>query len=273
MYIVEHATELRSSLFFIGLALFGMGGLLFPYRALDRGRDSYRWLNNLSLTLLNAITTYFLAPISLVSLASHFSHSQTAAWTIGLQVALLDMVIYLQHVSFHKVSFLWRLHRVHHSDTEFDSTTALRFHSVEIYISFVVKALAIWGFGISPAAVVIFEILLNFSAMFNHGNFSLPKFLEKMNLFVVTPNMHRIHHSIDAKERDSNYGFFLSIWDRIFRTYLRGSKHDLKNGKIGTPHFRNQPDQAILRLLMQPFLTPSSEKSNNKTARDFRKSG
>ena len=272
VYIAQHATELRTSLFFIGLALFGLGGILFPYRAVDRRRDSHRWLNNLGLTFLSGITIFFLAPFSLVSLATHLSQGPIEVWAIGLQVALLDLVIYLQHVLFHKVGFLWRLHRVHHSDTEFDSTTALRFHSVEIFISFFIKALAISTFGISPSAVVVFEVLLNFSAMFNHGNFSLPAWVEKINLLVVTPDMHRIHHSIDVKERDSNYGFFLSIWDRTFNTYRRNSKFDLKNGRIGTPQFRSRPDQTILRLLIQPFVMPMSENSSEKTASDFRKS-
>ena len=271
-YIAEHATGLRTTFFFAGIALFGLLGIARPYRSVDLKRETYRWVNNLSLTLLNGVTVYFLVPFSLVSLASNVSQSPSEIWKIGLQVVFLDMVIYCQHLLFHKIGFLWRLHRVHHSDTEFDSTTALRFHTLEIYISFFVKALAIWALGISPAAVVIFEIVLNFSAMFNHGNYSLWTPLEKLNFLVVTPDMHRIHHSIDDKERDSNYGFFLSIWDRVFRTYTANSKHDLKNGKVGTPFFREKRDQSLFRLIAQPFLKPVAVSSISAAPADLKKS-
>lgn len=271
-HIVEHSSTLRIAFFFIGLLVFGLGGVFFAYRAFDWKRDSYRWLNNLSLTLVNAFTVYFLVPFSLVSLASHYSQTQSDPWKVGLQVVFLDMVIYWQHFLFHKVNFLWQLHRVHHTDTEFDSTTALRFHTAEIYISFFVKAFAIWAVGIDPVAVVIFEIILNFSAMFNHGNFSLPKTLERINLLVVTPDMHRIHHSIDVKERDSNYGFFLSIWDRVFGTYSAGSKHDLKQGKIGSLIFRSRSEQALVRLLIQPFIRPPYENTKESAGEEFKKS-
>lgn len=270
--ITEHAAELRSAFFVAGLALFGLLGVILPYRTVDWKRDRYRWLNNLSLTLLNGFTVYFFVPFSLVSLSTRFSNSQTELWKVVLQVLLLDLVIYWQHLIFHKVGFLWRLHRVHHSDTEFDSTTALRFHTLEICISFVIKALAIWTLGISPIAVVVFEIVLNLSAMFNHGNFQLPKAYEMLNWLVVTPGMHRIHHSIDVKERDTNYGFFLSIWDRIFRTYTNISRHDLKSGKIGTPFFRSLSDQGIFHLIIQPFTKPSSEGSFQTKSDEIRKS-
>lgn len=269
--IFEHATALRSVSFIVGIALFSALGVILPYRNVDRKRDLYRWLNNLSLTLLNGLTVYFFVPFSLVSFASRHSTGQTELWKIALQVVLLDMVIYWQHLLFHKVGFLWRLHRVHHSDIEFDSTTALRFHTLEIYISFFIKALSIWTFGIDPIAVVIFEIVLNFSAMFNHGNFQLPKVLENLNWLVVTPGMHRIHHSVDVKERDTNYGFFLSIWDRLFRTYTDISRHDLKSEKIGTPYFRARSDQGIFRLIIQPFTKPSLERTYQTESDKFRK--
>lgn len=270
--IAEHAVELRSAFFVAGIVLFGLLGVLLPYRNLDWKRDRYRWLNNLSLTLLNGFTVNFFVPFSLVSFATRISQFQPEPWKVVLQVVLLDMVIYWQHLLFHKISFLWRLHRVHHSDTEFDSTTALRFHTLEIYISFFIKALTIWVFGINPIAVVIFEIVLNFSAMFNHGNFQLPRAFEKLNWLIVTPGMHRIHHSIDVKERDTNYGFFLSIWDRVFRTYTDISQHDLKSEKIGTPLFRTISDQGIFRLIIQPFTKPSSERSYQTESDDLRKS-
>lgn len=258
-YFNDHATSLRVTFFFIGLLLFGLAGLWFPYRAFDRSRDLFRWINNLSLVSLNGFTTYLLVPFSLVYLANHYSHAHTLfgassnSSSVLAQVIFLDLVIYWQHYLFHRIAPLWRLHRVHHSDTEFDSTTALRFHTLEIYLSFFIKALAVWSFGISPVAIVIFEIILNFSAMFSHGNFSLPRLFEKINLLVVTPDMHRIHHSIDTKECNSNFGFCLSVWDRIFKTYRKQSNHDLKLGKIGMLQFRERQDQSLLGLLKQPF--------------------
>lgn len=253
--LIGHATELRAGFFLAGILIFGITGIAFPFRPLQKKRDRFRWANNLSLTLLNTVISTVFVPFSLVALASKTSHDSLE---VVLQVILLDCIIYVQHVTFHRVDILWRLHQVHHSDTEFDSTTALRFHTLEIYISFFIKALAVGLFGINATAVVIFEIILNFSAMFNHGNFSLPQSLEKMNLLFVTPDMHRIHHSLDRSERDSNYGFFLSIWDRIFKTYRSISERDLRFGKLGTTFFRSLNDQSVGRLLAQPFISPRS---------------
>lgn len=255
-YVTEHSTQLRTAFFIIGILLFGGLGVLLPFRAFDRRRDGRRWFNNLALAFLSTVAIYLLAPFSLVALATHISQVHPQSWRVGLEVVFLDLVIYWQHFLFHKIGFLWRLHRVHHSDTEFDSTTALRFHCLEIYISFFFKALAIWTVGISAVAVIIFEIVLNFSAMFNHGNFSLPQLLERLRLIVVTPDMHRIHHSIDVRERDSNYGFFLSIWDRIFRTYAASSRYNLKTEKIGTLNFRSPAETSVVQLLKQPFIDP-----------------
>lgn len=253
--LVQYATEARGAFFILGLLIFGVTGILFPFRQFNRKRELFRWANNLSLTLINSGIVHFLAPFSLIALARKNSPEGDYVWWILLaQVALLDAIIYLQHIAFHKVGFLYRLHRVHHSDTEYDSTTALRFHTLEIFISFFIKAFAIWAFSVQASAVILFEIVLNFSAMFNHGNYSLPKRFETVNFLIVTPDMHRIHHSLDFKERDSNYGFFLSIWDRIFKTYKSASRHDLRSGKIGTPNFRALSDQRLDQLLIQPVM-------------------
>jgi sterol desaturase/sphingolipid hydroxylase (fatty acid hydroxylase superfamily) len=171
---------------------------------------------------------------------------------IFLSILILDLAIYFQHILFHKISFLWPLHRVHHSDIDLDFTSALRFHPLEIIFSFGYKLLFIYLFGISFLAVLIFEIILNFIAMFNHSNINIhTRFEGILRLFVVTPQMHIIHHSIKKNESDSNFGFNLSIWDRLFKTY---TKKFISNGRIGNSRFQKSEDQKIIELIKQPFL-------------------
>ncbi len=247
-------------LFFIGgLCLFFFLGFLFHFRDL-REIDRWRWVNNLTLVVLNSVLVKLLFPLTLVAFASAYRFGLfymigMPVWlNIIFSILLLDLVIYGQHVLFHYNSFLWKLHAVHHSDTSIDTTTALRFHPIEIIISVLVKWLAIILFGIHPVAVLVFEILLNFSAMFNHSNFSLPKGIEVgVSRLVVTPDFHRIHHSIIENETNSNFGFFLSTWDRLFRTAKENSQNDLKEDVIGLRIFRRPEDQRIDSLILQPF--------------------
>jgi sterol desaturase/sphingolipid hydroxylase (fatty acid hydroxylase superfamily) len=177
------------------------------------------------------------------------------AWAaILVSVVLLDLVIYFQHVMFHAVPTLWRLHRVHHADLDFDVTTGIRFHPVEILISTALKCAAVAAIGAPAIGVVAFELLLNATAMFNHANASVPRAVEPwLRWLVVTPDMHRVHHSVQHDESSSNFGFSLPWWDRIFGTYRAQPKHGHVAMAIGVDAFRDADELRLDRLLLQPL--------------------
>ena len=167
---------------------------------------------------------------------------------------LLDLAIYAQHWASHNVPLLWRLHRMHHADLDFDVSTALRFHPMEIVGSMVYKIALVWALGIHPVVVLVFEIVLNGTALFNHANFSIPAKLERvMRWFVVTPDMHWVHHSIRPEETNSHYGFNFPWWDRLFGTYVAQLKANPQSMPIGIELFRTESDSALHKLLIQPF--------------------
>jgi sterol desaturase/sphingolipid hydroxylase (fatty acid hydroxylase superfamily) len=167
---------------------------------------------------------------------------------------LLDLAIYGQHVVFHAVPFFWRLHRMHHADLEFDVTTGLRFHPGEIVVSMLIKFAAVFIVGPAPVAVLIFEVLLNVTSMFNHGNVRLPAQLDRMlRLFVVTPDMHRVHHSTDRRETDSNFGFNVPWWDRLFGTYRAQPALGHERMTLGIDRFREPRELWLDRMLWQPL--------------------
>ena len=171
-----------------------------------------------------------------------------------LAVVLLDAAIYLQHVMFHAVPALWRLHRMHHADMDYDVTTGARFHPIEIVLSMVIKLAVVTVLGASPVAVIIFEVLLNATAMFNHGNIRLNLALDGiLRLFVVTPDMHRVHHSVIPSEANSNFGFNMPWWDRLFGTYKAQPAAGHDDMTIGINVFREPEDQRLDKMLMQPF--------------------
>ena len=199
-------------------------------RVLPRSR---RWITNLSITVLNTLALRALA----VALPFLAVGAAVDAWSMGwgllnrvvwplwveivVAVLVLDFAIWAQHLITHKVPLFWRFHRMHHADRDMDVTTALRFHPVEILASMGLKIALVYALGPQAVAVVVFEVLLNGTAMFNHANLRLPLWLDRVvRLVLVTPDMHRVHHSVDRREHDSNYGFALSVWDRIFRTYV-----------------------------------------------------
>ncbi len=262
MDILQEESLIRISFFSGGLILFGALGLIFKFRTQMELRST-RWINNIALTLFNTVLVRLVVPSTVVALALFTDEQNWGLFHIfGLSPALnvfvsfflLDCVIFFQHMVFHYTPILWRLHQVHHSDTGFDVTTALRFHPIEILLSLGIKAAVIVVFGVNATAVIVFEVLLNFSAMFNHSNFRLPPRLESaFRKLIVTPDMHRIHHSVIVKETHSNFGFFLSWWDRLFGTYIDKSKVNLQVEKIGVPRFREQRDQRLDQLLLQPF--------------------
>ena len=215
--------------FFLGVfAVIGFWELLAPRRVLTVSK-ALRWTSNLGLVVLNTVLLRLIFPLAGVGLAAFcakngwgiLNHFQVPFWVaVPLAVIALDFVIWLQHVMVHAVPLLWRLHRVHHADLDYDVTTGARFHPLEIVLSMLIKLATIVVLGPPVVAVVIFEVLLNATAMFNHGNIGLPARLDRiLRWVVVTPDMHRVHHSIEDDETNSNFGFNLPWWDRLFGTY------------------------------------------------------
>jgi len=176
-------------------------------------------------------------------------------WTaVIIAVLVLDLVIYLQHVLFHAVPALWRLHRMHHADLEFDVTTGARFHPIEIFLSMLIKLAVIGALGAPAVAVLVFEVLLNATAMFNHSNVRLPDRLDRiLRWIIVTPDMHRVHHSVVVRETNSNFGFNLPWWDRLFGTYRPQPAAGHEGMTIGVEQFRDPAEQRLDRMLAQPF--------------------
>jgi sterol desaturase/sphingolipid hydroxylase (fatty acid hydroxylase superfamily) len=177
------------------------------------------------------------------------------AWiAVPLAVILLDLIIYLQHVLFHAVPVLWRLHRMHHADLDFDVTTGVRFHPIEILLSMIIKFGAVAALGTPAVAVLIFEVLLNATSMFSHGNVRIPARLERvLRWLMVTPEMHRVHHSIIPQETNSNFGFNLPWWDRLFGTYRAQPLAGHEDMTIGIEQFRDPAELRFHRMLLQPF--------------------
>jgi len=224
-----------------------------------------RWLNNLGLFALNTLVLRLLFPAAAVGIALSvgemgwglFNLLTLPFWfeTVAA-VLLLDLAIYLQHILMHRVPLLWRLHRVHHADLDIDLTTGSRFHTIEIIVSMLIKGVVILLLGPALIAVLVFEVLLNGMAIFNHANVSLPPAVERVvRYLLVTPDMHRVHHSTIKRETDSNYGFNLSIWDRMFRTYIDQPEMGHDKMTIGIAEFRDakQVDQ-LPGMLALPFV-------------------
>ena len=236
--------------------------LMAPLRAPDYPRW-LRWSNNLALVAVGNLLLRLVFPLTAVAFSGWIQQrgwgllNQLAlpGWLTGAcALVLLDMAIYFQHRLFHVVPVLWRLHRVHHADTGFDVTTALRFHPIEIALSMAYKFMVVAVLGASPEAVLLFEVILNGMAMFNHGNVSLPGPIERaLRPLVVTPDMHRIHHSTLMCEANSNYGFNLSCWDRLFGSYTAMPSREQVTMPIGLDQFRSRRETWLDRLLILPF--------------------
>jgi sterol desaturase/sphingolipid hydroxylase (fatty acid hydroxylase superfamily) len=236
--------------------------LVSPRRPQTIGR-TWRWPNNLGVVVVDTLVVRILFPITAVGLAlvaeaqgfGLFNALALPAWaSMTASVILLDLAIYLQHVLFHAVPALWRLHRMHHADLEFDVTTGLRFHPIEILLSALVKLAVVAALGAPAAAVLIFKVLLNATSMFNHSNVRIPPALDRvLRLFVVTPDMHRVHHSIVARETNSNFGFNLPWWDRLLGTYRAAPASGHDGMAIGIEQFRDARELRLDRMLLQPF--------------------
>jgi sterol desaturase/sphingolipid hydroxylase (fatty acid hydroxylase superfamily) len=235
---------------------------LWPFRScVARGQ---RWVCNIGLSVLNTLVVRVLAlglPVLPVVVAAAFEGGGLfglagAPWWVGavLGFVILDLAVYAQHVVFHHVPVLWRLHRVHHADTAFDVTTGIRFHPVEIVISLAWKLVVVVAFGIPALAVLVFEVVLNAGAMFSHANVSLPRDVDRfLRALIVTPDMHRVHHSVEPSELNSNFGFNLSVWDRAFGTYRRMTSADARVMPIGLRGLQISRMSALGAMLLFPF--------------------
>jgi len=219
-----------------------------------------RWLPNLGLVVVASVLVRLTLPLAAVA-AAFWAQSQDIGvmnwldlplWAaIPLTVVVFDLLIYFQHRIFHHVPWLWRLHRVHHADPEMDATTGVRFHPVEIWLSMLIKIAFAVALGVPPEGILAFEILLNATSLFEHAAIRLPPKLDRaLGWVIVTPNLHRIHHSERMEETNSHYGFCLSIWDRIFGTWRGKWEGQLV---LGVKGYRDRREQNIPRLLIQPF--------------------
>jgi len=261
-FLLIHEPVVRFAAFAGIFAAMALLELLAPRREQVVTRTQ-RWPGNLGIVVLNTILARLVFPMTAVALATLgeakgwglFHSIGLPAWAaVLLGVILLDLAIYLQHVLVHAVPALWRLHRMHHADLEFDVTTGARFHPIEILLSMVLKLMVIAALGPPAVAVLVFEVLLNATAMFNHSNVRIPTRLDRvLRLIVVTPDMHRIHHSVVPRETNSNFGFNLPWWDRLFGTYRAEPAAGQVGMTIGIKQFRDVSEQRLDRMLTQPF--------------------
>ncbi|WP_289029006.1 sterol desaturase family protein [uncultured Paraglaciecola sp.] len=263
--MIDSTTEV-----WIRLGVFiGVLALMMCWEALTPNRKSpvsklARWTTNFGLIFLGSLVVRLLIPAGLgavalwaqqhnIGLWNQFSVSLW--WSIPITVVLFDCLIYWQHRLFHRVPLLWRLHRVHHADPHIDVSTGLRFHPIEIGLSIAIKLVAVVLLGAPLMAILIFEVLLNATAMFSHANIALPKNIEQLlRKVIVTQTMHRIHHSQIVSETDSNFGFNLSIWDRLFASYTQAAKNGDTGINIGLKEYPTQKSNSnLVHLLLMPF--------------------
>ena len=253
---------IRLGVFVAVLAMLVAGELLAPRRQLTMRRWE-RWPGNVGIVMIDTLLLRIVFPTAAVGLALVVEANGwgllnlvvVPQWVaILVAVIVLDLIIYAQHVLFHAIPVLWRLHRVHHADLDFDVSTGIRFHPLEILLSMVIKLLAVAVLGAPALAVMMFEVLLNATSMFNHSNIRLPAALDaRLRRVLVTPDMHRVHHSIVVRETNSNFGFNLPWWDRLFGTYRAQPAAGHEGMTIGLELFRDPGELRLDRMLMQPL--------------------
>ena len=261
--LLRHESTIRLGCFLAVLLLMMLWEWRQPRRPLSLPR-ARRWPANLGIIVVDSLVVRLVFPVLAVGVAGlaetkgwGLFHGLDAPFGLAFVASLLalDLVIYAQHVLFHKLPLLWRLHRMHHTDLDFDVTTALRFHPLEIVLSMLIKLAAVVLLGAPPVAVMLFEVILNATAMFNHGNVRLPERWDRaLRWLVVTPDMHRVHHSVRPEETDRNFGFNLPWWDRLFGTYRDQPRDGHAGMTIGLEYFRDRRATTLTGLLLQPFL-------------------
>jgi sterol desaturase/sphingolipid hydroxylase (fatty acid hydroxylase superfamily) len=262
MHWVETGTLVRASVFLIVFAILAIFEVLTPRRRLSVPKIQ-RWRINLSIIALNPLSVFLVfpfLPIGLALLTSEQGWGLLNQWALPhwlkilIGFVVLDFVIYMHHVLHHTLPTLWRLHMMHHADLDFDLTTGLRFHPIEVIISTVIKLAAVAALGVPPVAVLAFEVALNATSMFNHSNIVIAGKVDRLlRLLVVTPDMHRVHHSVIIKETNSNFGFNLPWWDRLFGTYKDQPDKGHTDMVIGLSQFREQRKLSLPRLLILPI--------------------
>lgn len=262
-------TQLRLAIFIGVLILMSVLEALLPKRQRQQSRLQ-RWPTNLGLVVINSIFLRLLGPIAAVTAADYAMDNNWGLLSFSpiplpfyleiiIGIVLLDFAIYIQHVLSHRIPLLWRLHKVHHVDRDIDATTGIRFHPIEVMLSMIYKCGVILLLGPITIAVIMFEIVLNASAIFNHANLRLPKSLDSLlRTIIVTPDFHRVHHSVIPKETNSNYGFFLSIWDRLCKTYIPQPSMKHEGMTIGLSAYQSAAPASLSWCLRLPF-----KKSNN----------
>jgi sterol desaturase/sphingolipid hydroxylase (fatty acid hydroxylase superfamily) len=259
---LTHEAAIRLGAFITVFTAMALWEAVAPRRARSYSRLK-RWPSNLVIVALNTVLVRVLIPATAVSLAlageTHgwglLNNLPVPAWmAVVASVVALDLAIYSQHVMFHAVPALWRVHRMHHADLDFDVTTGARFHPIEIILSMLIKFGAVVALGATALGVLVFEVLLNATSMFNHGNVRLPLELDRyLRWLLVTPDMHRVHHSIVVNETNSNFGFNLPWWDRLLGTYRDQPAAGHEGMTIGIEQFRETRELLIDRMLSQPF--------------------
>ncbi len=272
--LIEHEVTLRLT-FFVGVfAIMALWEILAPRRALTVSKIT-RWVNNLAIVALNTVLVRLLFPAAAIGVALLGEQQNWGLMNyyqvpfvpaVIISVILMDLVIYLQHVMVHAIPVLWRLHRVHHADLDYDVTTGTRFHPIEIILSMLIKFTSIVVLGAPVLAVLIFEVLLSATAMFNHANVRLPLGLDRvLRWLLVTPDMHRVHHSVEDDEANSNFGFNLPWWDRLFGTYRDQPRGGHQKMVLGI-HNNRDPRQVdrLPGMLMLPFKGKISSYSINR---------
>jgi sterol desaturase/sphingolipid hydroxylase (fatty acid hydroxylase superfamily) len=261
--VMNNETSIRMGFFFGILVVMAVWELIAPRRALTVSK-TVRWVNNLGLVFFNSFLLRLAFPAAAVGVAAFaseqgwglFNYYEVPIWlAVVASVVVMDFIIWVQHVMVHTVPLLWRLHRMHHADLDYDLTTGARFHPIEIFLSMGIKFATIFLLGPPVVAVVIFEVLLNATAMFNHGNVLLPQGVDRvLRWFLVTPDMHRVHHSVEDDEANSNFGFSLPWWDRLFGTYRDQPRGGHEAMTIGIHKYRDTRDVSWLPgMLLLPF--------------------
>ena len=272
-FIIENQTGFRLGAFAGVLVLMMALEAILPKRQRTSTRVR-RWMTNVTLVVVNTVAARLLGPLVAGAVAIFAAERGIGllniieipfALSVLVVMILLDMAIYWQHVAVHKIPMFWRFHKVHHADRDIDATTGVRFHPAEIVLSMLYKAVCVLLLGPSLIAVILFEVVLNASAIFNHANLKLPATLDRLiRPFLVTPDMHRVHHSEIERETNSNYGFCLSVWDRLFGSYIAQPELGHDGMTIGLTEYQTDKPNEVLWSLAVPFKTDRSNPQISK---------